>query len=241
MKIVSKSDIGLKRSTNQDAFIAGEFENGAVFAVVCDGMGGANAGNVASECAAKIIADYIVKSYSSKMNGTSVENLLRAAVDSANTEVFELSKSDSGYEGMGTTVVAVIVNENLAHIVHVGDSRAYLCTADSLEQLTVDHSIVQNMINNGEISEFEANNHPKKNIITRAIGAEPGVICDYNIAIKPENNSLVLCTDGLTNYVSRDEIYDIIKSTPREEAANVLVDAANNSGGGDNITVVLIY
>lgn len=241
MKIVSKTDVGIKRSTNQDAFIAGEFDNGAVFAVVCDGMGGANAGNVASERAAKIIADYIVKSYSVKMNSSSIENLLRAAVDSANAEVFALSKSESGYEGMGTTVVAAIVNENLAHIVHVGDSRAYLCTTDSLEQLTVDHSVVQNMINKGEISADEAKIHPKKNIITKAIGAESNISCDYNIIIKPENNTLLLCSDGLTNFVSNDEIYNIIKSTARDEVANVLVDAANNHGGGDNITVVLIY
>lgn len=241
MKIFSRSDIGLKRSANQDAFVAGEFDNGSVFAVVCDGMGGANAGNVASERTAKIISDYIVKSYSPKMNSNSVENLLRAAVDSANSEIFSMAESKSELKGMGTTVVATVINDNLAHIVHVGDSRAYLCTADKLEQLTQDHSIVQNMINNGEISENEAKHHPKKNIITRAVGAEQSVFCDYNIAIKPENNILLICTDGLTNYVSEDEIYNVLKSTPRETAAQTLVDLANKGGGGDNITVVLIY
>ena len=241
MKIVSKTDVGLKRSNNQDSFIAGEFDNGAAFAVVCDGMGGANAGNVASEFAAKTISDYIVKSYNSKMNGNSIENLLRAAVDSANGEVFALSKTDASYFGMGTTVVAAIINENLAHIVHVGDSRAYLCTTDSLEQLTVDHSVVQNMIDNGEISEDDAKMHPKKNIITRAIGAEQTVFCDYNIVIKPENNILLICTDGLTNFVSDKDIFEILKTTPKEDAAAALVNAANSAGGGDNITVVLIY
>ncbi len=241
MKIYSKSDIGLKRSVNQDAFVAGEFDNGAVFAVVCDGMGGANAGNIASECAAKIISNYIINSYSPKMNSNSVENLLRAAIQSANSEVSNLSKTDATYFGMGTTAVAVIINENLAHIVHVGDSRAYLCTADSLEQLTNDHSIVQSMIDKGEISVDEAKFHPKKNIITRAIGAEDNVLTDYNIAIKPDNNVLLLCTDGLTNFVSEDKIFDVLKTTERESVAQTLINLANEAGGGDNITVVLIY
>lgn len=241
MKIYSKTDIGKKRSANQDAFVAGEFENGAVFAVVCDGMGGANAGKLASELAAAIISDYIVNSYSPKMNGNSIENMLRAAVQSANTEIFQKAESSSEYQGMGTTAVAVLVCDNLAHIVHVGDSRVYLASSDSIEQLTIDHSMVQTMIDKGEISEDEARSHPKKNIITRAVGAESTVFCDYDIAIKPENNVLLLCTDGLTNFVSENDILGIIRSSPHEECAGSLVDAANNAGGGDNITVVLVY
>lgn len=241
MKIYSSSDIGLKRSTNQDSYIAGEFDNGAAFAVVCDGMGGANAGSVASECAAKIISDYIISSYSPKMNSNSIENMLRAAIDSANTEIFERAGSDVNLKGMGTTVVAALVCDNLAHIVHVGDSRAYLFTADGLDQLTVDHSVVQNMIDKGEISAVEAKSHPKKNIITRAVGAESTVFGDYSIAIKPENNILLVCTDGLTNYVSNEEISAVLSTSSPDEAATKLVELANNAGGGDNITVVLIY
>ncbi len=241
MKIFSKSDVGIKRSNNQDAFVAGEFDNGAAFAVVCDGMGGANGGSVASECAAKIISEYIVNSYSPKMNSNSIENMLRAAVDSANAEIYEKSKENESYLGMGTTVVSALVSENLAHIVHVGDSRAYLVTNDGLERLTVDHSVVQNMIDCGEISEDEARSHPKKNIITRAVGAESSVFSDYNIAIKPENNILLICTDGLTNYVSEERIFEVLKTVPQDQAADTLVGLANDAGGGDNITVVLIY
>ncbi len=241
MKIFSKSDVGLKRSSNQDAFVAGEFDNGAAFAVVCDGMGGANGGNVASECAAKIISEYIVNSYSPKMNSNSVENMLRAAVDSANTEIYEKSKDNEEYSGMGTTVVCALVCDNLAHIVHVGDSRAYLATGDSLVKLTVDHSVVQTMIDNGEISEDEARTHPKKNIITRAVGAESSVFSDYNIAIKPENNILLLCTDGLTNYVSEEQVFEVLRTVPEEQVAQTLINLANEAGGGDNITVVLVY
>ncbi len=241
MKIYSSSDRGLKRENNQDAYIAGEFGNGSVFAVVCDGMGGANGGNVASETAAKIISDYIINSYSPKMNGNSVENMLRAAVDTANAEIFAKSKEGPDYFGMGTTVVAAVVRDNLAHIVHVGDSRAYLSTADGLLKLTSDHSVVQNMIDSGEISEDEAKSHPKKNIITRAVGTEQTVFCDYDIVIKPENNVLVICTDGLSNYVSEETIFDILKNENEENAADKLVSLANEAGGGDNITVVLIY
>lgn len=241
MRIYSKSDVGIKRSSNQDAFVAGEFDNGAAFAVVCDGMGGANGGSIASECAAKIISDYIVSSYSPKMNSNSIENMLRAAIDSANMEIYEKSKQDKTCYGMGTTVVAALVCDNLAHIVHVGDSRAYLSTLDRLERLTIDHSIVQTMIDKGEISEDEARSHPKKNIITRAVGAENTVFCDYNIAIKPENNILLICTDGLTNFVSEEKIFEVLKTSPPEQSAEILVSLANEAGGGDNITVVLIY
>lgn len=241
MRIFSMTDVGLKRSTNQDSFYAGEFDNGAAFAVVCDGMGGANAGNVASEKAASIISEYIVKSYSFKMNATAIETMLRAAVDSANSEIFNLAKTNEEYNGMGTTVVAALCVDNLVHIVHVGDSRAYLIGKDEISQLTVDHSVVQSMVESGEIAQDEAKNHPNKNIITRAIGAKEDILCDYTMAIKPENFVLVICTDGLSNFVDDDVILSTVKNTDKENCASELVKIANNAGGNDNITVVLIY
>lgn len=241
MNIYSKTDIGKKRELNQDSFFTGKFDNGAVLAVVCDGMGGAKCGNVASEKAASIISDYIVKSYSPKMNSTSIEKLLRAAVQSANLEVYGLSSSNEEYRGMGTTAVVALIIDNLAHIVHVGDSRAYLITNSDIEQLTSDHSVVQAMINKGEISAQEAKNHPRKNIITRAIGAEETVLCDYSIVLKPENATILICTDGLTNHIDEQSLYKIIKTTPQEECAAALINKANEDGGTDNITAVLIY
>ena len=241
MKIYSKTDVGKKRYNNQDSFTVGSFDNGAVFAVVCDGMGGANGGNIASQMAIKIISDYIINSYSPKMNSNSIENMLRAAVDTANFSIYERSKSDNELSGMGTTVVATLICDNLVHIVHVGDSRAYLATSETLDRLTVDHSLVQKMINNGEISEEEAFSHPKKNVITRAVGTDSTVISDYNIAIKPENNVVLICTDGLTNLVNENEICNTIRNVKPEECADILVNMANENGGSDNITVVLIY
>ncbi len=240
MKIYSKTDIGRRRTANQDAFYACEFEGGAVFAVVCDGMGGVKGGNVASEKAATVISDYIVRSYSPKMNSSAIEKLLRAAVDSANTEVIELAERNPDYEGMGTTAVVALVIDNLAHIVHVGDSRAYLIGDNSIDQLTNDHSMVQMMLAKGEISPEEAKNHPKKNIITRAIGAEKTVLCDYNIALKPDNTALLICTDGLSNTVSEEEIFSIVHSMPPENSIEKLIESANAAGGPDNITAVLI-
>ncbi len=241
MKVYSKTDVGKKRTANQDAFFTGEFDGGAVFAVVCDGMGGAKCGNVASERTATLISEYIVKSYSPKMSSTGIENLLRASVESANTEIYEMAKSDEMYSGMGTTVVAVLVIDNLAHIVHVGDSRAYLVGPNDIERLTNDHSIVEAMVRSGEISPDEAKNHPKKNIITRAVGAEATVMCDYNIVLKPENSALLICTDGLSNCVDRADILKTVQTCPPEETAERLVDLANAAGGPDNITAVIIY
>lgn len=241
MKIYSKTDVGRKREINQDAFYVGEFDNGAAFAVVCDGMGGAKSGNVASEKAATVISEYIVKSYSPKMGSVAIENLLRAAVQSANSEVYELSHSGEDFEGMGTTAVVALVVDNLAHIVHVGDSRAYLVTATEIEQLTIDHSIVQAMVSKGEISAEEAKNHPRKNIITRAVGAEKDVMCDYNIVLKPDNATLLLCTDGLSNPVDEQTLFETVKNTPAELCAETLVNKANEAGGPDNITAVIVY
>ena len=240
MKVYSKTDIGKCRAVNQDAFLVGEFEGGAVFAVVCDGLGGAKSGNVASEKAATVIADYIVKSYSPKMSSISVENLLRAAVESANAEVYEMSRSDERYEGMGTTVVAALVIDNLAHIVHVGDSRAYLIGANEIERITNDHSMVQVMINKGELDEAEAKNHPKKNIITRAVGAEKTVASDYNIVLKPDNAVLLICTDGLSGCVDKRTVFETVNTFGAEESVDRLIALANQAGGPDNITVVTI-
>ena len=241
MRVYSKTDVGMRREVNQDAYLTGELANGGIFAVVCDGMGGANAGHIASEKTAKLIFDYVMKSFSPKMSSIAIENMLRAAVSTANTEIWELSRQNEDCFGMGTTVVAVIVIDNLAHIVHVGDSRAYLIGTSSAEKLTVDHSMVQTMVNKGEITEDEAKTHPKKNIITRAVGVDEDILCDYNIVLKTEQAALLICTDGLSNQVDEEAIFNIVSKEAPDEAVNKLIEQANNNGGPDNITAVLIY
>lgn len=239
MQIFSKMDIGMVRSSNQDAYFTGEISDGSVFAVVCDGMGGANAGNIASETAVKVISEYVVKSYRTSMKDEDIEKMLNNAILSANIEIYDLSMKNESLAGMGTTAVVALVRDGVAVIAHVGDSRAYL-VGDELTQLTRDHSVVQSLLESGKLTPNEAKVHPKKNVITRALGAEENVIADSDIIEIKSGETLLICTDGLSNFAEPSEILDIFKNNKIEEVAELLVSAANKNGGGDNIAVVTI-
>ncbi len=240
MKISAKSDKGMVRTNNQDSYAAGELPGNVAWAVVCDGMGGAAGGNVASATAVKIISEKIATCYHAGMSDNSIKNLLISAVESANAMVLDAAKKNESLHGMGTTAVAVIVNVDIVYAVSVGDSRAYI-VSDSLFQVTTDHSVVQNMIDNGEISKEEARYHPKKNIITRALGVDSKIRADFfREEIDRDNDIVLLCTDGLTNFVDESQIYSISKDSSRYEIADNLVKTANENGGGDNITVVAL-
>lgn len=239
MKIYSITDPGRVRSSNQDAFFAGELIPDAAFAIVCDGMGGANAGNVASETAVKVITDYILRSYRAKMDSFDIEKMLKNAIVSANIDVYDMSLKDATLSGMGTTVVAALIHNDEAVIAHVGDSRAYLVD-DSLQQLTRDHSVVQSLVESGKITPEDAKVHPRKNVITRALGAEENVVVDSMQLVLKEGQTLLLCTDGLTGYAESDEIFNIFKTTDAELVPEKLVELAINGGGGDNITAVTL-
>lgn len=239
MKIVAKTDIGIVRENNQDSYASGELSGGAVYAVVCDGMGGAAEGAVASSVAVNAIRDKLTRSYSAGMSDISVRSLLISAVENANKVVYDVSLTDSKYEGMGTTVVAAIVRNEFAYIVHAGDSRAYLIHEGEIRQITKDHSVVQNMLEKGEITSEEAFDHPDKHIITRALGVDESIRVDF-AQEDFENDILLLCSDGLTNYVHDEEIKDIISQSNNEESISKLIDKANYYGGGDNITVVAL-
>ena len=239
MKIYSKIDKGVVRNSNQDAYLAGEISSQVGFAVVCDGMGGANAGNVASETAVKCISEYILKSYRENMTGDDIEKLIKNAITSANIEVFEKASKSEALKGMGTTAVVAVVNNENAIIANVGDSRIYIVN-DSINQLTKDHSVVQSLLESGKITQNDAMVHPEKNVITRALGAEPDVAVDTAQLPLNKGDTLLLCTDGLTNFVNS---YDILNTFKEKEASLVpesLVDLANKAGGGDNITVVTL-
>ena len=239
MKINSKTDIGKARHSNQDAYFAGELENGAVFGIVCDDMGGANAGNIASTTAVKLISEYILRSYRLSMDEFEIEKMLSNAIKSANLEVFEAANSDSELKGMGTTVVIALIQNSKAVIAHVGDSRIYLL-GDDIKQLTKDHSVVQSLIESGKISADEAKSHPRKNVITRALGAEENIIVDTSELNVTDGQTLLLCTDGLTSMVEADRILSLYKEKSAEELVSSLIDEANLNGGIDNITVVTL-
>jgi len=239
VKIYSKIDKGVVRNSNQDAYFAGEISQDTTFAVVCDGMGGANAGNVASTTAVKSISEYIIKSYRENMSADDIVKMLKNAIVSANIEIYDLAISNEELSGMGTTVVAAVVRNGNAVIANVGDSRIYLID-DNITQLTTDHSIVQTLIESGKITVEDAKVHPRKNVITRALGAESDVavdIAEYNLS---ENNTLLLCTDGLTNFVSEEDILNTFKQNDISCVSEKLVDLANIGGGGDNITAVTL-
>ena len=240
MKIVAKTDKGLVRENNQDAYAVGELPGEVAWAVVCDGIGGAAGGNIASALAVKVISDKITSSYNEKMRDSSIKNLLDSAITAANIEVYDMAYSRPDLKGMGTTVVAVVVRDNVAHIAHAGDSRAYIVNKDGVEQITVDHSLVQNLVDRGEITKEEAEHHPNKNVITRALGVDKRIDVDFSEVDLQENETLILCTDGLSNCVNNAEIADDIKDGQYYAFADRLVKRANKNGGNDNITVVAI-
>ncbi len=240
MRIAAKSNKGLVRASNQDSYSAGELPGGVAWAVVCDGMGGANGGNIASVTAVRILSEHISASYREGMSSTSIKTMLSSAMYAANVSVFDMSRSVEALAGMGTTAVAAVISDGVAHIVHAGDSRAYIAGGGVFRQITKDHSIVQNMIESGQLTPEEAQFHPRKNVITRALGVSETVDVDYNEAVIEPGKMLLICTDGLTNYVSSERIIELIDTSSFSDLPEILIDEANTGGGGDNITVVVL-
>jgi len=239
VKIYGATDVGIVRTSNQDAFKNTVLAENSVLSVVCDGMGGANAGNVASKMATEIITDFVIKSYSPNLTAVSVENMLRTAISSANLEIFSSSNKVEEYKGMGTTVVAALVHGGVAYIAHVGDSRAYLLKKDGITQITRDHSVIQDLIESGHLTLEEARNHPKKNVITRAVGTLEDIIVDFD-ELQIGDGVLLLCTDGLSNMLSDEEIQQIFSENNLEDTAELLIKSANEKLSNDNVTVTLI-
>lgn len=239
MLIFGKTDRGRVRTDNQDACFAGETENGAVLAVVCDGMGGANAGSLASTLAVKHITDYVNRSCPNEITAEEAEAVLRNAFLSANITIYDKALENPELKGMGTTAAAVLTCGGSAVIANVGDSRVYLLN-DGIHQLTRDHSVVQSLIESGKITPEAARVHPRKNVITRAVGAEEELAVDSTVIPFNEGETLLLCSDGLTNFLEDGEIYDVFAKNDISVVAERLVERANENGGGDNITVVTV-
>ena len=227
------------RTDNQDAYFAGKITDDSVFAVVCDGMGGANAGNVASELAVRHISEYVIRSYRDGMNMTDTEKTLKNAIVSANISLYDKAVNNAELAGMGTTAVAAFVKDGTAVIAHVGDSRIYLVNGE-IKQLTRDHSVVQSLIESGKITPEDAKVHPRKNVITRALGAEENVAVDSDCLNLSNGDTLLLCSDGLTNFLDDKDILKVFQNNDISAVAERLVEEANENGGGDNITVVTV-
>lgn len=240
LDIYGATDIGQVRSSNQDTYRCGRLTGEAVYAVVCDGMGGANGGNIASNTAADIIEKRIVSQYREDMPEASVLNMLESAVDAANVEVFDKAAADPALMGMGTTLIAVIVDGGRALIVHVGDSRVYHLKSGELVQVTTDHSVVQEMIAKGQITEEQAKGHPRKHFITRAIGVESDVRPDFDIVDVVPGDRMLLCSDGVTNMIPDAQLKALLQDGDAADLPAVLIKTANENGGEDNITAVII-
>ena len=240
MEVFSKSDIGLVRNQNQDDCRFGVISPSCVWAVVCDGMGGANGGNIASATAVDYISTKITDLYKDDMTKEQIGELMAEIVVNANMKVFEMSMKDPELTGMGTTCEFVFVKDTTVHVVHVGDSRTYAIRGGKIKQLTEDHSVVQDMVEHGELTEEQAKAHPRKNIITRALGVSAEIETDYYQDTLDEGDVIIICTDGLTNYVETDDIYNATRDNHYYEFADRLINLANENGGGDNITVVAL-
>lgn len=239
---VGVTDAGLVRPLNEDSFLIHGFENGASkgFCILADGMGGHNAGEVASSMATEIIAKELSLSDMEGNEEDIVANIT-ASLDYANNEIYQKSVSNYETAGMGTTAVVIYLNGSTAYIANIGDSRAYLVEAVGITQLTTDHSVVQKLLESGSITPQEARNHPEKNIITKALGTEPSEDYDiYEFTVR-EGDKILLCSDGLTDMIEDHQINEILtQNLSPGEAASALVSAAKENGGKDNITVVLI-
>ncbi len=238
MMVYAHTDIGNGRSENQDCVDSAVLED-AVFAVVCDGMGGSNAGREASSRAVAIIKERIIKSYRSDFDINKIRNLLVAAVKTANAVVYDLGSAVPEWNGMGTTCVACLIRNGLVHTVNVGDSRAYLVTHE-IRQITKDHSMVMKLYERGDITKEELKNHPKRNVITRAVGVAENVEPDYFENELPQGGAVILCTDGLSNYCDEGVMFRMTKDLSPEELPKALVKNALDNGSGDNITAAVM-
>ena len=240
MYLAYKTDIGKTRSENQDSVKAGFLDKNVAVAVVCDGMGGAQSGEVASSIAVENVYNRIVGNYRKDLKPNSIRNMMMNAVHAANTIVHEKSKEDIDKNGMGTTCVAALADGKNCYIVSVGDSRAYLLDKTGIRQITTDHTYVQMLYEEGIITEEEKKIHRMRNVITRALGVESDVEVDY-FEIEAEGDfTLLLCSDGLFNFCDEQKMYDTVFGKNLENAVTELIDHANEQGGKDNITVAVI-
>ncbi|MCD8096088.1 MAG: Stp1/IreP family PP2C-type Ser/Thr phosphatase [Ruminococcus sp.] len=240
MYLSYNSDIGSVREENQDKICAGFLADDVSLAVVCDGMGGAASGAVASDIAANEIYRRISEGYKRGMKPSTIQNLLETAVSAANAIVYEKSSEDIEKNGMGTTCVLALVEGKRAYVMNVGDSRAYLMNDLGVNQITEDHTYVYMLYKHGEISFEEMENHKMKNIITRAIGVEEKVEPDYYELEETGNFAIFLCTDGLTAYCHPQIIYESVFNKNLDKGVSDLIEYCNACGGKDNISAAVI-
>lgn len=240
MKGYAKTDIGKAREKNQDYYYIPSSQDDLQLFILADGMGGYNGGEVASKLATESLKKYIQNNFENiKKSKEKILELIGNAMEYANMVVYEKSKEEKELEGMGTTLEVCLIYNNKVYLGHVGDSRIYRIRKEVIRKLTKDHSYVQQLVEDGKITREEATNHPKKNMLTKALGCTPYVEPDIRARNVEKGDIIIMCSDGLTNMVTEQEIFEAVKENA-EKAPEVLVQKANNAGGYDNITVVTI-
>ena len=235
------TDPGCVRKQNQDAYRMEHLDRNTLLCVVCDGMGGAKSGNIASTLAVDVFVDEIRRSCKPVMDQDMIDQMLRSAVKLANFTVFDQAAQFEEFAGMGTTLVAVLIRGKKATVVNVGDSRAYGIDAGGIQQITRDHSLVQMMVDRGELTPEVAKSYPGRNFITRAIGTEPIVMCDIYHHNVSRGDFLLLCSDGLSNVMDDQEIlFEVVHGVHKQNCCKRLLKIAKNRGAPDNVTSILI-
>ena len=235
------TDPGCVRTQNQDVYLIEKLDGSTMLCVVCDGMGGAKSGNVASSLAADVFVQEVRRNWKHGLDDGRIDQILQNAVKLANFTVFDQARQFEEFNGMGTTLVAALVHGRKATVIHVGDSRAYAITRDGIRQLTRDHSVVQMMLERGELTPEQARTYPGKNLITRAIGTEGSIKSDLTHLTLGRGDSLLLCSDGLSNTMDEQEIlFEVVHGVNKQYCCQRLLDIAKNRGAPDNVTSVFI-
>ena len=235
------TDPGCVRPQNQDAYQVVQLDKNTLLCVVCDGMGGAKSGNVASNLALDVFVEEIRNTWTPGMNQEKTDQMLKAAVKLANFTVFDQAMQFEEFNGMGTTLVAVLIQEQQVTVINVGDSRAYLVSRSGIRCLTKDHSLVQMMVDRGELTPERARTYPGKNYITRAIGTDNLVESDIFHLDVERGDCLLLCTDGLSNLMDDQEIlFEVVHGVNKQYCCQRLLDIAKNRGAPDNVTSILV-
>lgn len=239
LEIYGMTDKGIVRQQNQDSIYISNNDDIKLY-IVADGMGGANAGDVASNKCVEFIKEYIWENYTEK-SISEISNLLKSAIDYSNRKVYELSIQNPEYEGMGTTVITLLIVKNKLYVAHVGDSSLYRIRKNIIRKITKDHTYVQKLVDDKTITKQEAKVHPKRHMITKVLGCDEIIQPDILIKKVEDDDYIVICTDGLTNMVSDKEIMNIIQQNDNSKiSCTQLIDLANQRGGYDNISVIIL-
>ena len=235
------TDPGSVRKQNQDAYRIEQLDRSTLLCVVCDGMGGAKSGNIASTLATEVFVEEVRRSWKPGLDSDKIDQMLRGAVKLANFTVFDQAAQFEEFDGMGTTMVAALIRGKKVTVVNVSDSRAYCIDRSGIHQLTKDHSLVQLMVDRGELTPEVSKTYPGKNFITRAIGTEPMVMCDIFHRDVSKGDFLLLCSDGLSNVMDDQEIlFEVVHGVNKQHCCKRLLNIAKNRGAPDNVTSILV-